>query len=167
MLVDAPREALGLASAAFFRADEAGRFVRTAAVGWRDGDTRMLDAGDRLVRYLHTMRSPARIAAINWDRTDVPHGTAAPALALPIPLRDELYGFVLYGGHTWGADLDPDEVGIIARLGPAAIAACAYVRADGVRAELESWRTRAEQLQQRLDGPPAALKVAPTADGPP
>jgi len=111
--------------------------------------------------------SRLRLSGVGRVVVGVLYGAAAPALALPIPLRDELYGFVLYGGHASGADLDPDDVGIIAHMGPAAIAACAYAWADSVRAELESWRARAEQLQQRLDGPPAALKVAPTADGPP
>jgi len=150
-------DALSLASAAVFRPGPGGRcFTRTIDIGWAECDARELDVDDALVRYLRAEESAIAIPDAHWKRSDVPHGSAAPAIAVPLCVRHALVGIALYGFHRNGSELDPAEVGILSKLG--ADAARAFDHADaeetmkGLKrrnAELEAAAQHIEKLSAR------------------
>ena len=126
-LVREPVEALSLSSAALFRpageeeSDRAsGPFVRVAAIGWASTDASVIDHDDPLALELVSEAQPVRLTDIGWHHEKLPRGDAAPILAVPVVLRRELVAMALYGPHTNGADIDPEEVNGLARLARAA-----------------------------------------------
>lgn len=148
MLVEEPADALDLASAAVFVADESERrYVRTMARGWGAGDAKELDADDRLVVRLRAELRPTKLDDLRWPRTDVPAATAQPLYAVPIPIGRRLEAIALYGGHTGGEDLDPDERRILRALAASATLAYDHLRAQALKESLE--RARHENASLR------------------
>ena len=153
MVVDEPKEALDLTSAALFRADERGTFRRVWSLGWTLDDAADLDGFDPLLVRLRDGAEPARVRRADAECAHAPAGDAMPLVAVPIVVRRELTAVALYGAHTGGEDLDPDEIGSLARIGQAAGAAYYHVEADALRStlerlgrETETWRSRAIDL---------------------
>ncbi|HXW51606.1 MAG TPA: hypothetical protein VEJ41_06405 [Candidatus Acidoferrales bacterium] len=136
IMVNEPKESLGLASSAVFRVaggiepDAAGRqrFARRKAIGWDEAACRELGPDDMLVLQLEAQRKPLLLADLSWPRHDLPTGNAAPQYAVPIVSRRYLVGIALFSAHASGNDLDPDEVDLICVLARAA--AQAYERLD-------------------------------------
>jgi hypothetical protein len=60
-----------------------------------------------------------------------PENSAIYVLAVPVTVRHELVSFVLYGAHTNGSQIDPEEVVLIKDL--ALEAARAYDHVEAVR----------------------------------
>src|ERR1700680_891371 len=85
-----------------------------------------------------------------------PSGPAHPVLALPITVRRELVTIVLYGAHTHGEPLDPDEIKAIAGLASAAAAAYDHLEADALRRESRlcaaSWQKHRYSLLELASG---------------
>ena len=54
-------------------------------------------------------------------------------LAVPVTVRHELVSFTLYGAHTNGAQLDPDEVVLLEELAREAARAYDHVEAQRAR----------------------------------
>lgn len=106
-LARAPVRALDLTLGAVFRATETA-FVVCASAG---PDAKLPPAFDRdheLVRFLNAGRSLVRLDRIAFEsRAD---------LAIPILQGKRLTGFVLYGRHSDGTNLDPDEVETLKRF---------------------------------------------------
>ena len=153
MVVDEPMEALDLASAALFRADERGTFTRIWALGWTQTDAHDLDAFDALLERLREGFVPSRVRRSDAERAVSTRGEAMPLVAVPIVVRRQLAAVAMYGAHLSGEDLDPDEIGSLARIGEAAGAAYYHVEADSLRAtldslgrEIDTWRARALEL---------------------
>jgi hypothetical protein len=130
-LVQVPVDAIELAAAALYRRSAGGaRFegVATAA------QTRIAPAGfdgnDLLVRMLLADES------VVWldDLRSLELETAAIyTLAVPVTVRHELVCFTLYGAHANGAELDPDEVGLLEELAREAARAYDHVEAERAR----------------------------------
>lgn len=153
MVVDEPMEALDLASAALFRADDHGSFGRVWSLGWTQADAEDLDAFGPLLARLRDGFSASRVRRADAEREKMPRGEAMPLIAVPIVVRRELAAVAMYGAHLSGEDLDPDEVGSLSRIGEAAGAAYYHVEADSLRAtldllghEIDQWRSRALEL---------------------
>lgn len=133
MLVSEPAEALRLASAAVFRADKSGVYLRTAAVHWRPEDAAELDPDDKLVALLRAEQSSLNIDEIRWNYPDLPHGAGRPIIALPILVRHELRAVALYGAHASGEGIDPDELTLIEKIAAMSSAAIDHLEAIELR----------------------------------
>jgi hypothetical protein len=115
----APRvcNALALSSAAVFAATPDGGFVREAALGWPAGTAWHLLDDDAVVQRVHaTHKAALRVDQAAWKDVNVPPGVAQPLLLIPILSRRKIVALVLYGAHTSGADIDPDEVRVLTDL---------------------------------------------------
>lgn len=161
MVVDEPMEALSLASAALFRVNERGSFERVWALGWGEGAAGDLDAFEPLVDRLRTEGEPTRVGRADASGDALPSGEALPIVAVPIVVRRQLEAVAMYGAHSGGEDLDPDEIGSLGRIGEAAGAAYYHLEADSLRDALEglgheiaTWRARALELGWRDDAAP-------------
>ena len=144
-LLQIPVDALSLAAAALYRrSDGGGRYegvgtalqTTVAPPGFDRNDllVRMLLADDSMV-WLDEVRShlDAQNAAIY-------------TLAIPVSVRHELVSFTLYGAHTNGAQLDPDEVELLKEL--AREAARAYDHVEAERARQRYSQIRANETAQ-------------------
>jgi hypothetical protein len=129
-LVQVPVDAMELAAAALYRRSPGGtRFEgvgtahqTTVAPPGFDGNhllVRMLLADEKVV-WLDDLR--AQLDPVN---------AGIYTLAIPVTVRHELVCFTLYGAHTNGAQLDPDEVEMLEEL--ALEAARAYDHVEAVR----------------------------------
>jgi hypothetical protein len=150
-LVGEAADAIGLASAAMFREDREGRFARTAAAGWNDGECAALDDTDLLVLALRSEGRIVDLTEFTWRRTDIPQGGSAPVVAVPVRRRTELVAFALYGGHADGGALEADELELLERLAYAAGIAFDQLEALQLREENERQRAVIGDLTARLD----------------
>ncbi len=154
MVVEEPAAALALASAALFRRDARGWYRCASAVGWPEPVATELDPRDPLLSPLRDEEEARRVnLEMALERDDLPQGDSMPVWAVPIVVRHELEGVALYGSHSGGEDLDPDETAALARIGAAAGAAYYHLEADSLRsavqelgAEIERWRARALEM---------------------
>ena len=107
-LVNEAVAALALSSGALFRRDGA-NFERAAASGWPNAGLHTIAEDDKLVLTLEAEGEPLRCNDIGWQVAGLPADNAAPILAVPLMNRLDLAAFVLYGPHSSGADIDPEE----------------------------------------------------------
>lgn len=143
--------AFGLTSAALFRRIAGDQFLRAASDGWGSGDAAALDDTDPLVLALRAENRVLDVGAFGWRRSDVPQGERETSLAVPIHLHAELAGFALYGNHTGGSLIDPNERELLERLAYAAGLAYDQLEAQHLRAENERQRATIGDLTARLD----------------
>lgn len=135
-LTDEVAHAIGLRSTAFFRdAAGTGHFRCVRATGWPEDVLPIADDA-LLVRTLRVRERPVHLADFGISEPTLPHGAAAPVLAVPVADRHALLGFVLYGALADGTAPDPEVVDLLGRLGLAAAAASAYVEARDARRRL-------------------------------
>jgi hypothetical protein len=146
--------ALQLASSAIFRREDGGtRYVRTASSGWSSGSAHALDADDVLVRAAASKRAPLRVLDLDRERSDLPAGHARPVLAVPLIAHDDMSALALFGAHSSGEDLDPDELRAIAGLARGACAGYEHVTVELLRKENERLTHEAEALRAQLQPP--------------
>lgn len=126
---------MGLRSAAVFRVNESGDFVRLAATGWEQSAS-LLPREHLLFRTLRAEEHTIVLSDHAIDTSMFPHGTARPDIAIPIGIRHQLLGCVLYGHREGDASLDPEERALLERLAHAS--STAY---DAI--EATQWRKRA------------------------
>lgn len=107
-LVRLPTQALGLTGAALYRSDGAA-FVKKATAGQFDSLATTLDRNDALPLYLTAEHQPVRLDSLPLSVLSDRHGAASGVLAIPLTALGELKGFVVFGAHQNGADIDPDE----------------------------------------------------------
>jgi hypothetical protein len=116
-LVGGVCKALGLASAAVFRASSDGGFVREYAAGWPSGSTWHLLSTDRIVHdTLAATDKPLRVRDQWASGTRVPQGFARPILCCPIGNHGRRIALVFYSSHTDGSEIDPDEARALMKL---------------------------------------------------
>jgi GAF domain len=144
-LVDEVALVLGLRSAAVFRRTEDHGFTRVRAAGW-DEALQRLDRESLLVRALVADERTVFLDEQGIDDPGFPRGAARPDLAIPLIVRHELIGVVLYGHRDGEGILDPEERALLERLGRAA--ASAY---DAI--EAAEWRRLALSAQARMIAP--------------
>ncbi|MBV8460789.1 MAG: hypothetical protein JOZ28_02985 [Candidatus Eremiobacteraeota bacterium] len=148
-LVSDPAGALDLASAALFLRATGGSYQLQKALGWHTGVT-TLDANDVMILHLASQRGALRVAEVRWPLPGLPQDAAHPVLALPISVRGQLVGTTFYGAHKNGADLDPDEIGAIEKLAPAAAAAYDHLEAEAMRKQVAALQNKVEAMQALL-----------------
>lgn len=90
--------------------------------------------------YASAGLEPLRISDVPL-RGQILGAKAAPVLAMPLVLRRELVGLVLYGAHLAGADLDSDEVGALVPLVTNAMITYDHLEAVALREEVHRLRT--------------------------
>ncbi len=128
-LVEAPAEALHLAAAALYRPGTSGRFNGVATSVSTEVAPSGFDANDILVRVL---QAEERSVWLNDVRSHIGAENAdIYVLAVPVTVRHQLVSFTLYGAHSNGAQIDPDEVELLEEL--AREAARAYDHIEAVR----------------------------------
>ena len=133
-------DVMGIASAAVFRRGSNAAFVRSAAAGW-DACASEFSVDHLLPRTLRAHERPVVLADAGVRDDRFPAGSARPDVAIPIVVRHEFLGFVLYGHRAEEASLDPEETDLLVRL--VAAAALAYDAIDAA-----DWRRRAIELQR-------------------
>ena len=127
-LVQDPYEKLDLAMAALFRGDN-GCYSVVTSLGWEHRVT--FDREHDLVRFLATERGRVQLGDFRQSiKSELAESGTTPAIAIPIFEGDELRGFVLYGLHRDGTNLDPDEQDVLETL--CQTAAQAYVRVENL-----------------------------------
>lgn len=148
LLIRVPCDALRLESAALFELRD-GRFQRRYSVNWPAGRMDVIPPDDLLVLHLNAEREAVRVSEINWRPEGLSGDGAAPVIAFPIFLRQQLEAFAFYGSHKNGADIDPDEQHALGEIAVSASAAYDHIDAARVRAEMErvAEENRALRLQ--------------------
>lgn len=147
-LVHEAVESFDLASAAaFVLDDDANGYTRACAAGWSDADAAALELDDRLVVHMRATRAPVHLAQLPWERGDVPGGAQQPLYAIPVTLGTRVEAIALYGGHTGGEDLDPDERHSLRGLANGAALAYDHLAAAELRRRLEAARAENESLR--------------------
>ncbi|HTD33532.1 MAG TPA: hypothetical protein VK665_07725, partial [Candidatus Elarobacter sp.] len=141
---------MGLASAALFRRDGNGEFVRAQAVGWPDGSAARLTKDDQLILFLEDKRRPMTTQQIRWRRRDLPSGIAAPVLAIPIILPEAIIAIVIYSAHADHSELDVTERSAIARFAERAAAGYNNVRSTSMVKALADAERRCAELMTQL-----------------
>lgn len=124
-------DSLALSSSAVFRRQSKNHecFTRIASVGWSEDRARELLPDDSLIRFVLTERRTVTLSAIHWNRADLPAGLEAPAIAVPLIVRGEVLGVVLYGRHRDVTNIEHEEIEIIERFAERAAAALDAVAA--------------------------------------
>lgn len=131
-LVQVPVDALDLAAAALYRRSAGGsRFEGVATARQTQVAPPGFDGNDLLVRMLLADES---IVWLDDIRSHLDADNAAIyTIAVPVTVRHELVSFTLYGAHTNGAQLDPDEVEMLEELAREAARAYDHVEAERAR----------------------------------
>ena len=142
-LVEAPCDAFGIASGAVFRALPDRSFaLAPGARGWDPPATTVFVADDPLVLQIRQFATPVRPHDLLRHNEDLPAGPAFPAIVIPLVVDRTLDAFVVFGGHTTGTDLSPDEIATLVTLAEAAAAARDHLQAASLRAEVTELRGR-------------------------
>jgi hypothetical protein len=137
-LVREPQVALALASAALFKRDQDGRYVRDGAV--LDGPLLLQVQGKHGPLRLHNFA----------DSDDVTQDDRTPVLAVPVFVRSRLEAVALYGAHVNGEDIDPDEVAALKNISIAAGTAYDHLDALRMTRELAKFRALAERQSREI-----------------
>lgn len=138
-LVGLPTEVLDLTGAALYKkTDRDFRLIDRA--GWPDDIPPIVRSEDPLVVYVAAELEPLRLSEIPL-RSHLNQAGALPVLAVPLVLRRELVGFVLYGAHRTGADLDADEIGALVPLVTNAMVTYDHLEAVALREEVYRLRS--------------------------
>jgi GAF domain-containing protein len=146
-LLQIPVDALDLAAAALYRRSDGGD--RYEGVGTALQTTVAppgFDRNDLLVRMLLADESMVWLDEVR-SHLDA-QNAAIYTLAIPVSVRHELVSFTLYGAHTNGAQLDPDEVELLKEL--AREAARAYDHVEAERARERYSQIRANETAQTV-----------------
>ncbi len=128
-LVEVPAEALKLGAAALYRRNETGRFEGVATSQNTPVAPPGFDENHLLVRMLQSSEESVWLEQLRSHLQR--ENSAIYVLAIPVTVRHELVSFTLYGAHSNGAQLDPDEIVLLEDLSREA--ARAYDHIDAVR----------------------------------
>ncbi|HXW50766.1 MAG TPA: hypothetical protein VEJ41_02150 [Candidatus Acidoferrales bacterium] len=156
-LVQEAIDALALSSAALFRRDGTS-FERSQSAGWPATALKTIDQDDKIVLTLESESQPLRTAEIGWQHAGLPAGNAAPILAIPIMDRRDLAGFVMYGPHSNGADVDPEEVQRLYHLCRSAQFTYEEIRLEQLTRQVDELRAEVTRLQNGGASPQVAAR---------
>lgn len=138
-LTKLPMEVLELTGAALYLRRDGG-FSLELCTGWKEQPSATMTTSDPLVAFISAELGCVRVndvpaVAAPADRHDT------PVLAIPLVFRRELAGFVLYGAHEDGADLDADEQRALVPLVNSAAMTYDHLEAQALREENRALRT--------------------------
>jgi hypothetical protein len=150
LLSEQSTRALHLSSSAVFhRSEDGGLYRRGPSIGWSPSADGAINADDQLILALKAEEDSLNAGEYLHDRSGLPEGDAAPILAIPFVIRHQLQGFVLFGAHTNGAAIDPDERTVLKAL--ADRAAIAYDQASSLARDAELVRREMELVKLRSE----------------
>jgi len=155
LVVDEPVNAYRLRSGAFFVKNEAGEFPRLRSAGWPEVIDATLSRQDLIVLELEAEHDVVPIHHESWSRFSKDVASVRAVVAIPVALRRELVAFMIFGVHSNGIDLDPDEVQALKSLMIPASSAFAHLEALELQktlAEVQTVRKENELLRHELDG---------------
>jgi hypothetical protein len=137
-LTDLPVEVLDLTGSALYMRNS-GDFSLERCAGWQHQPAARLSASDALVTFLSSELETVRVRDVPMqaaprDRHDT------PVVAIPLVFRSELAGFVLYGAHEDGADLDGEEERALLPLVKNAAVTYDHIEAQALREENRTLR---------------------------
>lgn len=149
LLAEEPRRALKLTSAASFRRD--GECFRRdgACHGWSETAAEVLVPEMPVVAPV-AKGKPFPVADEQEDEPKLPDGIARPVFAVPAANPYRCFALTLYGPHASGADLDPYERAMLARLGQSAAAAYAELETSDLKQRIA---TLEGDLQRAVPAP--------------
>lgn len=136
-LMREPVRAYALSSSALYMRDDSGDYYSNGS---------LLDRSVAL--KLQGSHKPVRLLELDDDAGAVQRGD--PVLAVPIFVRARLAAVAVYGAHSNGEDIDPDEVDSLAAMGAAAGIAYDHLEASRVLREADHWRRLAERQAREL-----------------
>jgi len=161
LLCEESASALRLAGVAVFLsadvADEAAPYRRAGAVGWDHATLSAFSAEDALVLYLKGEEGAVDASALLAERPGLPAEAAAPVLAVPLLVRHRMTGFVLFGAHLNGSDLDPDERKLLAGLTRSAAGAIEHALVEMKIAENATLRAENAVLKEVVTRVPGSI----------
>ncbi len=134
-----PVEVLDLTGAALYMRRGNG-FTLEQDCGWKHTPARTLSSSDPLVAFISAELAPVRVGDVPMQ-TEHPDRHDAPVLAIPLVFRRELAGFVLYGAHDDGADLDGDDERALVPLVNNAAVTYDHLEAQALREEIARLRS--------------------------
>jgi hypothetical protein len=131
-LVQIPAEALRLNAAALYRRSADGsRFEGVATSATTTMAPPGFERNHLLVRMLQASEQKLWLDEL---RTHLdPQNSGIYTLAMPVTVRHELVSFTLYGAHTNGSQIDPEEVALLEELAREAARAYDHIEAVRVR----------------------------------
>lgn len=144
-------DALGLATGAVFRRHGDEPYKRVYERGWNAQQVTVLTKEDHLVVNLLAELQPIDLSNVRFAHHQVPGGNAQPLIAIPLVVRHDVLGFVLYSGHVGGEALDPDEQGVLVRLADAAATAYEHVNVQNLMSEANRLRVQNDLLREMVD----------------
>jgi len=152
-LVDETVAILRLTSAAVYRRDADGTYACAAKWAWPQAAP--FEEDDLLVRTLRAREATVRLQESGIADARFPSGEARPEIAIPLAIRHDLRGFVLYGHRSGDVALDPEERRLLEAAARQAAIAYDAIEADAYRREALSMRPLsaaeiAPDLTQRL-----------------
>jgi hypothetical protein len=148
-LLDHPIDALELTSGAVFTLNDSGTaYVRIAAANWDKAHLTEIAQDDALIAQLRAVQQPLELRSAGWHPSGIPSGDKAPALAVQIPMRGEIYAIALYGRHVSGAEISGDEQELLHSVAANAAAAFDHLDAERTRREIEALRSENAALQK-------------------
>ncbi len=134
-----PAEVLDLTGAALYMRRGSG-FVLEQHCGWKHAPAGTLSSSDPLVAFISAELAPVRVGDVPMQ-SEHPDRHDAPVLAIPLVFRRELAGFVLYGAHDDGADLDGDDERALVPLVNNAAVTYDHLEAQSLREEIARLRS--------------------------
>ena len=146
MLVREPTEALGLLSAAHYRRAGNGAFRCDASVGCTPPREMTALDGDALSVRLHGARGPISMRDAGGEKRAASSADDF-VVAMPVFVRHELAAVVLYGPHSTGEAIDPDEMSALQALCNGASAALDHLEAMELRRRLDESERAIAALQ--------------------
>jgi hypothetical protein len=148
-LLDHPIDALELTSGAIFTSNESRTaFTRLAAKNWEDATLTTIASDDALVAQLRAVQKPLLLRGVGWHPGGLPEGDKAPALAVQVLMRGEVFAIALYGPHVNGAEISSDEQELLHSVAANAAAAFDHLDAERTRREIEALRSENAALQK-------------------
>ncbi|GAC1403508.1 MAG: hypothetical protein NVSMB64_05350 [Candidatus Velthaea sp.] len=129
-----------LASAAVYRRGSDGVYAFAVAHDWPDAPS-SFEADHLLVRTLRATERTVTLDASRIGDIRFPLEARRPDVAIPLAIRHDLHGFVLYGRHCGDTAIDPEELKLLEALARHAATAYDAIEADAFRREALSLRT--------------------------
>jgi len=155
LLVDEPVAAYRLRSGALFVKNETGEFPRLRSTGWPEVIDATLDRRDLIVLEADAEHEAIPIHDTSWARCGEAVKSVRPVVAIPVALRRELVAIVIFGAHSSGIDLDPDEVRALVSMAIPAASAFAHLETLELKKtieEVQAVRQENQVLRHELDG---------------
>ncbi len=134
-----PMEVLDLTGAALYLR-RSGGFSLELCTGWKEEPAAVMTTSDPLVAFISAELGCVRVNDVPAIQGPADRHDAA-VLAIPLVFRRELAGFVLYGAHEDGADLDADEQRALVPLVNSAAMTYDHLEAQALREENRTLRT--------------------------